>query len=487
MGSASGKEKSLSVDENLSSYVKNFRYFDGLKPKFTWMGCKEELGKFIYLVFGKSSNADIPNIDWSEDLAHNMVYFKAFDLTFKLYLTTKTLCIQGRDESKAKQKLFNLIKFSESHSFDNSGEVVVADDVEDDALWEDSVGQLNQSEQSELETNEPRTNLVDADDLAKDIMVMKLNFSDLKSKVHRLLSKENMQIQSSCNVDRMTKEIETLRKQVDELTHINNNLIQKNMELESEKASLLTTVRLLNDQVNLSESIGSSRNENTESENKESQSPTPEHTKVDQTRRRKNTKKKKTDKTENNTPNPSARSKSPGSKPAESQPTTVILEDSIIKRLNSFKMSKATNTKVVIRSFPGARVRDMYYYVHPVLEETPKPCHVVLHIGTNDLPDKSSQEVADEIVDLARSIENKYPGATVCLSNLTFRRDSEVASKKVSEVNKITNRYCSQSDRPNIKHSNIDESSLNNYKLHLNSKGVAIIASNLTNYIIKSH
>ena len=106
-----------------------------------------------------------------------------------------------------------------------------------------------------------------------------------------------MQIQSSCNVDRMTKEIETLRKQVDELTHINNNLIQKNMELESEKASLLTTVRLLNDQVNLSESIGSSRNENTESENKESQSSTPEHTKADRMRRRKNTKKKKTDKT----------------------------------------------------------------------------------------------------------------------------------------------------------------------------------------------
>ena len=140
--------------------------------------------------------------------------------------------------------------------------------------------------------------MIDADDLAKDIMVMKLNFSDLKSKVHRLLSKENMQIQSSCNVDRMTKEIETLRKQVDELTHINNNLIQKNMELESEKASLLTTVRLLKDnRVNLSENIGSSRNENTESENKESQSSTPEHTKADRMRRRKNTKKKKTDKT----------------------------------------------------------------------------------------------------------------------------------------------------------------------------------------------
>ena len=101
-------------------------------------------------------------------------------------------------------------------------------------------------------------------------------------------------------------------------------------------------------------------------------------------------------------------------------------------------MGKVTNTKVIIRSFPGARVRDMYYYAHPILEETPKPCHVVLHIGTNDLPDKSSQEFAEEIVDLARSIENKYPGATVCLSNLTFRRYSEVASKKVSEVNKIT-------------------------------------------------
>ena len=187
-------------------------------------------------------------------------------------------------------------------------------------------------------------------------------------------------------------------------------------------------------------------------------------------RRKKNTK-KKTDKIENNMPNPSAESKSPGSKPAESQPTTVTLGDSIIKRLNSFKMSTATNNKVVVRSFPGTRVRDMYYFAHPVLEKTPKPCHVVLHIGINDLPDKSSQEVADEIVDLACSIENKYPGATVCLSYLMFRRDSKVVYKKVSEVNKITNRYCSQSDRSDIKYSNIDESSLNNYELHLYSKG----------------
>ena len=146
------------------------------------MGCKEELGKFIHLVFGKSSNFDIPNIDWSEDLAHNMVSFKAFELTFKLYLTTKILCIQSRDAIEAKQKLVNLIKFTELHSSNNSGEVVIAADVEKDAVWEDTVGESNQPEQSEPETNESRTNLINADDLAKDVMVMKLNFSNLKSK-----------------------------------------------------------------------------------------------------------------------------------------------------------------------------------------------------------------------------------------------------------------------------------------------------------------
>ena len=46
----------------------------------------------------------------SEDLARYMVSFTAFNLTFKFFLTTKTLYIQKKQERKAKESLINFVK-----------------------------------------------------------------------------------------------------------------------------------------------------------------------------------------------------------------------------------------------------------------------------------------------------------------------------------------------------------------------------------------
>ena len=108
-----------------------------------------------------------------------------------------------------------------------------------------------------------------------------------------------------------------------------------------------------------------------------------------------------------------------GNKKYERDKTTLILGDTIVKILNSFHQSKSTKSKVAVRSFPGARVRDMYQYIQPTLERTDKRVHVVLHVDTNDLQHKSPQVVADESVDLVRHRENKYPETTACLSDVT--------------------------------------------------------------------
>ena len=123
----------------------------------------------------------------------------------------------------------------------------------------------------------------------------------------------------------------------------------------------------------------------------------------------------------------------------------------------------------------------------PQLQAATKPTKVVLHVGTNDLRDKTAQEVGDEMVDLAQHIEDKYTDTNVSFSELTVRQDSEDLATKVSQVNKIMARYCSQSDRTVIKNNNIDATCLNLSKLHLNAKGVAILASNLTNFVINNH
>ena len=54
-------------------------------------------------------------------------------------------------------------------------------------------------------------------------------------------------------------------------------------------------------------------------------------------------------------------------------------------------MSSKKN-KVVVRSFAGARINDLYHYLVPSLET--KPDGVILHIGTNDLKNKEARNVA---------------------------------------------------------------------------------------------
>ena len=56
--------------------------------------------------------------------------------------------------------------------------------------------------------------------------------------------------------------------------------------------------------------------------------------------------------------------------------------DSILSGLREHKMSHRRSLKV--RYFPGARMADMKYYSVPLLIKQPEP--IILHIGTNDAP-----------------------------------------------------------------------------------------------------
>ena len=65
--------------------------------------------------------------------------------------------------------------------------------------------------------------------------------------------------------------------------------------------------------------------------------------------------------------------------------TTLILGDSTISGLIEKKMSR--NRKIKVRYFPGAKIKDMYHYVIPLLEK--KPENIILHLGKKDTPYKS--------------------------------------------------------------------------------------------------
>ena len=65
---------------------------------------------------------------------------------------------------------------------------------------------------------------------------------------------------------------------------------------------------------------------------------------------------------------------------------------------------QSKDTKVVVRSFADAKVRQMKHYAKPAEEDNPSP--YILHVGTIDLKDnKSAVEIADEITSLTRSLK----------------------------------------------------------------------------------
>ena len=85
--------------------------------------------------------------------------------------------------------------------------------------------------------------------------------------------------------------------------------------------------------------------------------------------------------------------------------TTVIIGDSIIKCVQGQKLDRRVKHRVVVKSSFGASTSDMKHHIKSTLHKAPQ--QIILHIGTNDLRDTKPEAVADNIVDIARQIENE--------------------------------------------------------------------------------
>ena len=92
--------------------------------------------------------------------------------------------------------------------------------------------------------------------------------------------------------------------------------------------------------------------------------------------------------------------------------------------------------------------------------------------------------VAEKIVDLGNMIATNSLNTSVTISAITQRSDEESLERKVEDCNKVLKKFCNQNGWGFVAHLNIDETCLNNYKLHLNKKGVAILASNFVNNVV---
>ena len=95
-------------------------------------------------------------------------------------------------------------------------------------------------------------------------------------------------------------------------------------------------------------------------------------------------------------------------------------------------------------------------FIQPTIDNAPD--RICLHIGTNDLKSKAPDDIANAIVDLAKTIQSTC-GAEVVLSELTTRKDAHKES--VKSVNKLLIKYSKQHQWSLVRHSNITEKVLN--------------------------
>ena len=106
-----------------------------------------------------------------------------------------------------------------------------------------------------------------------------------------------------------------------------------------------------------------------------------------------------------------------------------VIGDSMVKHLNRWEMSKKLNgnCNVFVKTFSVAKTACMHNYVKPSVRSSSDD--LILHIGTNDLlSNKSPEEIARSITDLATSIQNeKHDGS---ISNITVRADDKKARRK---------------------------------------------------------
>ena len=148
--------------------------------------------------------------------------------------------------------------------------------------------------------------------------------------------------------------------------------------------------------------------------------------------------------------------------------TTVLVGDSIIKQIQGWKLGKKVGHRLVVKSFSGATTSDMKHYLKPTLEKNPQ--QILLHVGTNDLRDQNPNVVVDNVVELARKIESETNARIILYS-----------SDSVTTVNRKLKKFCNQNNWKLVQHQNITTNHLNQGGLHLNNRGNNILFNNFVN------
>ena len=155
-----------------------------------------------------------------------------------------------------------------------------------------------------------------------------------------------------------------------------------------------------------------------------------------------------------------------------------LIGDSIIKNVSPVKLSKR---KVYKFTYPGKTTIEITNELAKI-NIKPDPSHVVIHAGTNDVPVESIDECVGNMEKLITTAKQKFPNSKIGISGLTLRQDSDLISK-IEDINEKVQSLSSKHGVTFISNMSIDETCLNSSGLHLNAKGTAILATHFIKFL----
>ena len=147
-----------------------------------------------------------------------------------------------------------------------------------------------------------------------------------------------------------------------------------------------------------------------------------------------------------------------------------VIGDSMVKFLRSHETSSINNA-INVMKHPGSITDGMIDYARPVTRK--KPDVIIMDVGTNDLIKRvNTMSKVRKIVSAIQEIDstrNIQPGFSSIV-----QRAGKYFSREIKDINTRLKSYCLGKGLIFVDNSSIDESWLNNSKLHLSKKRHAI-------------
>ena len=282
-------------------------------------------------------------------------------------------------------------------------------------------------------------------------------------------------LSSNCELTKLQEENNALKLRLRDVEDCYDSLKREARSIQDENKSLMTALRLLNNEFVNETKYRNGKNEDFKEQNLHEEENPWETVRDNKTMPRN---KRRERQMPNGKKMSGGKSTGNASQKTNDDRTTVIVGDSIIKNVQGIKLAKTVGHRVVVKPFPGATIRDMRSHVVPTIEK--KPDQICLHVGTNDLKSSTPNDVADAIIELAREAEDASESEIV-LSELTARNDDY--SDAVKAVNKRLKQLCKQNNWKLVSHTNITSNGLNKGGLHLNREGNELLQKNFVNFL----